>query len=335
MAGVASHLFRRTVSQAFGTRRAFSVSAAVLRINKLSPSATEAIRDVKSGSTMLVGGFGFSGVPSTLINAIAQSEDIRQLTVVSNNAGMPGVGLGTLIVHVFQGHVSGWSLIADVSAGKLLETKQIGKMIASYIGDNKVLESMYLTGALELELIPQGTMVEKCAAGAAGVPAFYTPTAFGTVGEHAHGRLTCQLVMDNSLHMHLVQTGDLAVRYNQDGTVAAMSQPRETRQFGGKDYVLESSISGDVALVKVHKADRLGNCTFRKAQNNFNESMGKNARLTIVEADEIVEVGELQPEHIHLQSIYVDRVIQSTEPKKIERLVLAKSADDLVKGKLL
>lgn len=111
-----------------------------------------------------------------------------------------------------------------------------------------------------------------------------------------------------------------------------MSQPRETREFNGKNYVLESSILGDVALVKVHKADRLGNCTFRKAQNNFNESMGKNARLTIVEADEIVEVGELQPEHIHLQSIYVDRVIKSTEPKQIEKLVLAKSADDIVKG---
>ncbi|KAK7215897.1 hypothetical protein V2G26_003900 [Clonostachys chloroleuca] len=196
-----------------------------------------------------------------------------------------------------------------VGLGKLLETKQINKMIASYIGENELLEKMYLTGALDLELIPQGTMVEKCAAGAAGVPAFYTPTAFGTI----------------------VQTGNLPVRHNSDGSVATMSQPRETREFNGKNYVLESSILGDVALVKVHKADRLGNCTFRKAQNNFNESMGKNARLTIVEADEIVEVGELQPEHIHLQSIYVDRVIKSTEPKQIEKLVLAKSADDIVK----
>uniref|UniRef100_A0A8H7N5D1 Succinyl-CoA:3-ketoacid-coenzyme A transferase n=1 Tax=Bionectria ochroleuca TaxID=29856 RepID=A0A8H7N5D1_BIOOC len=286
MVRVAGQLVRHALGQAVGASRGFSTSTTFRRIDKICPSAAEAIRDVKRGSIMLVGGFGFSGVPSSLIDAIAQHQNITDLSVVSNNAGMPGVGLG-----------------------KLLETKQISKMIASYIGENKLLEKMYLTGALDLELIPQGTMVEKCAAGAAGVPAFYTPTAFGTV----------------------VQTGNLPVRHNSDGSVAIMSQPRETREFNGKNYVLESSIFGDVALVKVHKADRLGNCTFRKAQNNFNESMGKNARLTIVEADEIVEVGELQPEHIHLQSIYVDRVIKSTEPKQIEKLVLAKSADDIVK----
>uniref|UniRef100_A0A0B7KR08 Succinyl-CoA:3-ketoacid-coenzyme A transferase n=1 Tax=Bionectria ochroleuca TaxID=29856 RepID=A0A0B7KR08_BIOOC len=286
MVRVAGQLVRHALGQAVGASRGFSTSTTFRRIDKICLSAAEAIRDVKRGSIMLVGGFGFSGVPSSLIDAIAQHQNITDLSVVSNNAGMPGVGLG-----------------------KLLETKQISKMIASYIGENKLLEKMYLTGALDLELIPQGTMVEKCAAGAAGVPAFYTPTAFGTV----------------------VQTGNLPVRHNSDGSVAIMSQPRETREFNGKNYVLESSIFGDVALVKVHKADRLGNCTFRKAQNNFNESMGKNARLTIVEADEIVEVGELQPEHIHLQSIYVDRVIKSTEPKQIEKLVLAKSADDIVK----
>ncbi|CAH0035287.1 unnamed protein product [Clonostachys rhizophaga] len=288
MVRVAGQLVRRALGQAVGASRGFSTSTTFRRIDKICPSAAEAIRDVKKGSIMLVGGFGFSGVPSSLIDAIAQHQNITDLTVVSNNAGMPGVGLG-----------------------KLLETKQISTMVASYIGENKLLEKMYLTGALDLELIPQGTMVEKCAAGAAGVPAFYTPTAFGTV----------------------VQTGNLPVRHNSDGSVAIMSQPRETREFNGKNYVLESSIFGDVALVKVHKADRLGNCTFRKAQNNFNESMGKNARLTIVEADEIVEVGELQPEHIHLQSIYVDRVIKSTEPKQIEKLVLAKSSDDIIKGR--
>lgn len=132
-----------------------------------------------------------------------------------------------------------------------------------------------------------------------------------------------------------MQTGQLPVRHNPDGTVAIMSAPRETREFHGKNYVLEESIFGDVALVKVHKADRLGNCTFRKAQNNFNEAMAKNAKLTIVEADEIVEVGELDPESIHLQSIYVDVVIKSTEPKQIEKLVFAKSPDDIVKGALL
>ncbi|KAL2691437.1 hypothetical protein Neosp_001822 [[Neocosmospora] mangrovei] len=266
--------------------RSFSSSASLRRIDKISSSVTDAIGGLKSGSTVLVGGFGFSGVPNTLINAVAARQDINDLTVVSNNAGMPGVGLG-----------------------QLLETRQISKMMASYIGENKTFEKMYLTGDLSLELIPQGTMVERCAAGAAGVPAFYTPAAVGTI----------------------VQTGELPVKYNPDGTVATMSKAKETRQFNGKNYVLEESIFGDVALVKVHKADRLGNCTFRKAQNNFNEAMAKNAKLTIVEADEIVEVGQLEPESIHLQGIYVDVVIESTEPKKIEKLVFDKNPEEIVK----
>ncbi|KAI8689646.1 Succinyl-CoA:3-ketoacid-coenzyme A transferase [Fusarium sp. Ph1] len=266
--------------------RSFSGSTALRRIDKISSSVTDAIGGLKSGSTVLVGGFGFSGVPNTLINAVAARQDINDLTVVSNNAGMPGVGLG-----------------------QLLETRQISKMMASYIGENKTFEKMYLTGDLSLELIPQGTMVERCAAGAAGVPAFYTPAAVGTI----------------------VQTGELPVRYNTDGTVATMSKAKETRKFNGKNYVLEESIFGDVALVKVHKADRLGNCTFRKAQNNFNEAMAKNAKLTIVEADEIVEVGQLESESIHLQGIYVDVVIESTEPKRIEKLVFDKNPEEIVK----
>jgi 3-oxoacid CoA-transferase len=139
--------------------RFFSSTSMRSRINKIYPSASEALKDMKSNSTVLVGGFGFSGVPNTLINEVRDRPEITNLTVVSNNAGMPGVGLGQ------------W-----------LETKQIGKMIASYIGDNKIFEKMYLTGELELELTPQGTIAEKCAAGAAGVPAFYTPAAYGTVG---------------------------------------------------------------------------------------------------------------------------------------------------------
>ncbi|KAJ1329858.1 3-oxoacid CoA-transferase [Microdochium nivale] len=267
--------------------RCFSTTPAPRRIQKIRASAAEAISEMKSGSTVLVGGFGFSGVPSTLISAVAaRPRDLRDLVVVSNNAGMPGVGLG-----------------------KLLETRQMSKMIASFIGENKTFERMYLSGELDVELTPQGTIAEKCAAGAAGVPAFYTPAAYGTI----------------------VQTGGLPVRFNSDGTPAVMSRPRETREFHGKNYVMEESIFGDVALVKVHKADRLGNCTFRKAQNNFNEVMAKNARLTIVEADEIVEVGKLAPENIHIQGIYVDAVIQSTEPKRIEKLTLAKSAEDVVK----
>lgn len=183
-------------------------------------------------------------------------------------------------------------------------------MIASYIGENKVFEQMYLTGQLELELTPQGTMAEKCASGAAGVPAFYTPAAYGTI----------------------VQSGELPLKYNADGTVARMSHPRETREFGGKQYVMEEAIFADYAFVKVHRADRLGNCQFRKAMNNFNEAMGKNAAVTIVEADHIVEVGEIAPEDVHLQGIYVKKVIQSTEEKKIEKLTYYKEPGELLEG---
>ncbi|KAF9890040.1 hypothetical protein FE257_006720 [Aspergillus nanangensis] len=262
----------------FAGSRMFSVSANRLRIDKISLSADEAIRNVRSGSTILVGGFGFSGVPATLINSLRDRMDLGNFTVVSNNAG------------------------------QLLETGQIAKMIASYVGENKLLESQYLKGKLELELVPQGTIAERCAAGAAGVPAFYTPAAYGTI----------------------VQTGELPLRYNPDKTVAAMSKPRETRVFNGKNFVMEESILGDVALVKVNKADRLGNCTFRKAQNNFNEIMGKNAKYTVVEADEIVQVGDILPENVHLQGIYVDKVVLSTQAKKIEKLTLAKTPDEVV-----
>lgn len=269
--------------------RFFSSSTSRLAVNKIVSSAQEAIKDMESNTTVLVGGFGFSGVPNTLINALRDRSDLKNFTVVSNNAGMPGVGLG-----------------------QLLETKQIGTMIASYIGDNKVFEQMYLKGQLSLQLTPQGTIAEKCAAGAAGVPAFYTPAAYGTI----------------------VQTGELPVRYNTDGTIAEMAPAKETREFNGKSYVLEESIYGDYAFVKVAKADRLGNCQFRKAQNNFNEAMGKNAKMTIVEADEIVEDGQIAPEDIHLQGIYVKRVIKSTEKKQIERLVHWKTPEEQKKALL-
>jgi 3-oxoacid CoA-transferase len=266
-------------------RRNFSASTSKRAIDKRASSAADAIKNMKGPATVLVGGFGFSGVPNTLINAVRDRPDIKDLTVVSNNAGMPGAGLG-----------------------QLLESKQISKMIASFIGENKVFEKMYLTGDLALELTPQGTIAEKCAAGAAGVPAFYTPAAFGTI----------------------VQTGELPVRYNKDGSVAEKSKPKETRVFNGKEYLLEESIFGDYALVKAHKADKLGNCQFRKSMNNFNEAMGKNAKFTIVEADEIVEVGEIDPENIHLQGIYVDAVIKSTEKKQIEKVTYAKDPSEML-----
>jgi 3-oxoacid CoA-transferase len=129
-----------------------------------------------------------------------------------------------------------------------------------------------------------------------------------------------------------VQTGELPVRYNKDGTVAQMSKPRETREFNGKQYVLEEAINGDFALIKVHKADKLGNCQFRRAMNNFNEAMAKNAKVTFVEADEIVEAGDIAPENVHLQGIYVHKVIQSTEEKKIEKLTFAKNPEEMLQS---
>ncbi|KAL2404640.1 Succinyl-CoA:3-ketoacid coenzyme A transferase 1, mitochondrial [Exophiala dermatitidis] len=256
--------------------RSFSSTLRRNEINKIVPSAAEAIKDLKSNSTLLCGGFGLCGVPDTLINEVAKTPSITGLTAVSNNAGIPGAGLG-----------------------QLLESRQVKKMIASYVGENKVLEQMYLGGELELELTPQGTLAERCAAGGKGIPAFYTPAAFGTV----------------------VQTGEIPLRHNPDGTVAAFGKPRDVKVFNGKSYVMEEAIQGDYAFVKAYRADKLGNCQFRLAANNFNGAMGRNAKVTIVEAEHIVEVGEIDPVAVHLPGIYVSKVIQSTAEKKIEKYV--------------
>lgn len=243
------------------------------------PSADAAIKDMKSNSTLLAGGFGLSGVPDTLINSVKQSPSITGLTVVSNNAGVDGAGLGLL-----------------------LQSKQIKKMVASYVGENKTFEKMYLTGEIELELTPQGTLAERCRSGGAGIPAFYTPAALGTV----------------------VQTGELPLKHNSDGTVALYGEPRDVKVFDSKSYVMEEAIRGDYAFVKAWKADKLGNCQFRYAAANFNGAMGRNAKMTIVEAENIVEAGELEPSAVHLPGIYVKRVVQSTAPKNIEKFTFAK-----------
>jgi 3-oxoacid CoA-transferase len=246
---------------------------------------------MKSDSIVLCGGFGLCGVPDTLINEVAKTPSITGLTAVSNNAGIPGAGLG-----------------------QLLESRQVNKMIASYVGENKVLEQMYLTGEIQLELTPQGTLAERCAAGGKGIPAFYTPAATGTV----------------------VQTGEIPLQHNPDGTVKSYGKPRDVKVFNGKIYVMEEAIPGDYAFVKAYKADKLGNCQFRLAANNFNGAMGRNAKVTIVEAEHIVEVGELDPVSIHLPGIYVSKVIQSTAEKKIEKYVNRKEEgsvkDSLGKG---
>ncbi|KAK3689793.1 coenzyme A transferase [Podospora appendiculata] len=264
--------------------RAFSATARRAEINKVYPSAAKALEDMKPNSTLLCGGFGLCGVPDTLIDEVLNRPDLIGLTAVSNNAGTDDSGLG-----------------------KLLRTKQISKMIASYIGENKTFERMYLTGEVELELTPQGTLAERCAAGGKGIPAFYTPAAFGTV----------------------VQTGELPLRNKPDGTPAQFSYPKDVKVFKGKSYLLEHSIDGDYAFVKAWKADKLGNCQFRLAANNFNGAMGRNAKVTIVEAEHIVEPGEIAPEAVHLPGIYVKRVIQSTTDKKIEKYTWAKDEADL------
>ncbi|KAG7662863.1 uncharacterized protein J8A68_003633 [[Candida] subhashii] len=242
--------------------------------SKVVQTTDEALEGIQSNITLLSGGFGLSGVPDTVINALVQKPHIKNITAVSNNAGLDGRGLSQLLV-----------------------TGQITKMISSYIGGNRTFEKLYLTGQIDLELTPQGNLAERVRAGAAGIPAFYSPAGAGT----------------------WLEEGKLPVRYDSTGEkVLKASEPREVREFGGRRFLLEPAINGDVALVKAYKADTLGNCWFRGAARNFNSVMGRNAKLTIVEAEHIVQPGEIAPEDVHLPSIYVDRVIQSTTPKDIE-----------------
>ncbi|KAK1766499.1 succinyl-CoA:3-ketoacid-coenzyme A transferase subunit A [Phialemonium atrogriseum] len=263
--------------------RSFSATSRRSAINKVYPSAAKALEDMKPNTIVMCGGFGLCGVANTLIDEVLTKKDIQGLTAVSNNAGTDTSGLG-----------------------KLLKSGQIKKMIASYIGENKTLEQMYLTGQVELELTPQGTLAERCAAGGKGIPAFYTPAATGTV----------------------VQTGELPLRNNPDGTPAQFSYPKDVKVFNGKSYLLEESIQADYAFVKAYRADKLGNCQFRLSANNFNGPMGRNAKMTIVEAEHIVEPGEIAAEAVHLPGIYVKRVIQSTSAKAIEKYTFRKDENE-------
>lgn len=248
------------------------------------PSAAEAIANLKSDSTLLCGGFGLCGVPDTLIKQIHRTHHLRGFTAISNNAGIVGSGLGLL-----------------------LESKQVSKIVASYVGENHVFEKMYLSGEIEVELTPQGTLAERCRAGGAGIPAFYTPAALHTV----------------------VQTGEVPLRHTADGRVAQYSKPRDVRVFNGKSFVMEEAIQGDYALVKAWKADRLGNLVFRYSANNFNGVMARNAKHTIAEAEHIVEPGEIDPSSVHVPGIYVKSVIQANEPKGIERITNFKTTEEV------
>lgn len=235
-------------------------------MNKIFANAAEALEGVVEDNQLLaVGGFGLCGIPEALIDALRDS-GVQNLTVISNNAGVDGFGLG-----------------------KLLETRQIKKMISSYVGENKEFERQYLTGELELEFTPQGTLAEKLRAGGAGIPAFYTRTGVGTV----------------------------------------VAEGKELREFDGETYVMERSFLPDVALVKAHIADKSGNLQFRLTARNFNPAAAMAGRVCIVEVEHIVETGELDPDQIHLPGIYVHRIVHNPHPeKRIERRTISERSED-------
>ncbi|XP_069956274.1 succinyl-CoA:3-ketoacid coenzyme A transferase 1, mitochondrial [Cherax quadricarinatus] len=242
-------------------------------------SSLEAVKDVPTGSKLLVGGFGLCGIPENLIGALLETK-VNNLTVVSNNAGIDNFGLGLL-----------------------LNQKQIKRMISSYVGENAEFERQYLNGELEVELTPQGTLAERCRAGGAGIPAFFTPTGYGT----------------------LVHEGGSPIKYGKDGVIEIQSSPRETRMFNGRNYIMEEAITGDFALIKAWKADKAGNLIFRKTTRNFNLPMCKAAETTIVEVEEIVEIGDIPDDSVHIPAIYVDRIVLGEKyEKRIERLTLRK-----------
>ena len=222
-------------------------------MNKTYPSAAAAITDiVRDGQTLAVGGFGLCGIPEALIEAVMQSGK-KNLTAISNNAGVDGFGLG-----------------------KLLATRQIKKMIASYVGENAEFERQYLAGELELEFTPQGTLAEKLRAGGSGIPAFFTKTGLGTI----------------------------------------VAEGKEVREFDGKKYVMERSLTADLGLVKAWKGDRVGNLIYRKTARNFNPMVAMAGRITVAEVEILVETGELDADQIHTPGIFVQRVVHNPHPEK-------------------
>jgi 3-oxoacid CoA-transferase subunit A len=249
-------------------------------MNKIVPSALDAVRDIPDGATLLVGGFGLCGIPENCIGAL-RALGTKGLIVVSNNCGVDDFGLGVL-----------------------LRNKQIAKMVSSYVGENKEFERQYLSGELEVELTPQGTLAERLRAGGAGIPAFYTPTGAGTV----------------------ISEGGLPLRYTSDGSIAKRSTKKETREFDGRTYVLERAITGDFAVVKAWRGDRFGNLVYRHTAMNFNPMMATAAKVTVAEVEELVEVGDLDPDQIHTPGIYVHRIFRGDAfEKRIERRTLRKT----------
>jgi 3-oxoacid CoA-transferase subunit A len=232
--------------------------------NKIYPSADAALKGVVAdGQTLAVGGFGLCGIPEALIDALHDS-GVKDLTCISNNAGVDGFGLG-----------------------KLLATRQISKMISSYVGENKEFERQYLAGELKLDFTPQGTLAEKLRAGGAGIPAFFTKTGVGTI----------------------------------------VADGKEIREFDGHPYVMELALSPDVSLVKAWKADKSGNLLFRRTARNFNPNVAQAGKITVVEVEEIVETGSFDPDQVHLAGIFVHRIVLNAHPeKRIEQRTVTKAA---------
>ncbi len=233
-------------------------------MNKIFPSAAKALEGVvRDGQLIAVGGFGLCGIPEALIDAL-QASGVKDLTVISNNAGVDGFGLG-----------------------KLLQTRQIRKMISSYVGENKEFERQYLSGELQLEFTPQGTLAEKLRAGGAGIPAFFTKTGVGTI----------------------------------------VAEGKELREFDGHTYVMERALTPEVSLVKAWMADRSGNLVFRKTARNFNPNVAQAGQITVVEVEKIVETGTLDPDAVHLPGIFVHRIVLNETPeKRIEQRTVRKTA---------
>ena len=233
-------------------------------MNKVYPSAAAALQGiVKDGQLLAVGGFGLCGIPEALIDALRDSA-VKDLTVISNNAGVDGFGLG-----------------------KLLATRQISKMISSYVGENKEFERQYLAGELKLDFTPQGTLAEKLRAGGAGIPAFFTKTGVGTI----------------------------------------VADGKEIREFDGQKYVMELALNPDVSLVKAWKADKSGNLMFRRTARNFNPNVAQAGKITVVEVEEIVETGTFDPDTVHLAGIFVHRIVLNATPeKRIEQRTVTKTA---------
>jgi 3-oxoacid CoA-transferase subunit A len=230
---------------------------------KVYADAKSAIEGVKDNMTLLVGGFGLCGIPENCIEALRDS-GVKGLTCVSNNAGVDDFGLGLL-----------------------LQTRQIKKMLSSYVGENATFEKQFMSGELELEFCPQGTLAERLRAGGAGIPGFYTPTGVGT----------------------------------------KIAEGKEIRQFDGREYVLEKGITGDFAFVKAWKGDKFGNLMFRKTARNFNPMVATAGKITVVEVEELVEIGELEPDQIHTSGVYVQRIFQGKNyQKRIEQRTVQKKA---------